>query len=158
VHVINKVFLSCGQFDNCASKILATLCYKVSWAFLSLPLVMGPPKSGMAWSSSSSLCPLVWMSSSFYFLQLVPTLLTFPNIYFSLIKQTLPLIMQLIFKINYLFQFITTSPPLFQFITVPPPLFQFKTAFLPLFQFKIAPLRIPNIVEKIRNDTMTIIQ
>ena len=88
------------------------------------------------------------------------SLITFPNIYFSLIKQTLPLIMQLIFKINYLFQFITTPPPLSQFITVPPPLFQFitvpphlfqfKTAFPPLFQFKTVPLRIPNIVEKIR--------
>jgi len=37
-------------------------------------------------------------------------LVTFPNIYFSLIKETLPLIMQLIFKINYFFQFKMVAP------------------------------------------------
>jgi len=37
-------------------------------------------------------------------------LFTFLDIYFSLIKHTLPLIMQLIFKINYLFQFKTVAP------------------------------------------------
>ena len=44
---------------------ISHLVLHVSWAFLSLSLVMGPPKFGiMYWSSSSSPCPWAWISTS----------------------------------------------------------------------------------------------